>query len=70
MSELFALLKFGAEGWGDEIATGAWLTVRLALATLPFGLVFGLVVALAKNSSERSLVAAANMFTTIFRGLP
>ena len=30
----------------------------------------GLLVALAKNSNERSLVLAGNIYTTIFRGLP
>ncbi len=66
----FSLLSFGPHGWGDELLVGAWVTVRLALATLPFGLLLGLVVALAKNSKEPSLVMAGNIYTTIFRGLP
>lgn len=70
MEKLFALLSFGPDGWGDEILYGAWVTVRLALATLPFGLALGLLVALAKNSKEPSLVLAGNIYTTIFRGLP
>ena len=70
MGELFGYLTFGAEGWGDEIATGVWLTVRLALVTLPFGLVVGFFIALAKNAEEPLLRAAANVYTTIFRGLP
>ena len=70
MGELFSLLSYGPDGWGDEIAEGVWLTVRLALATLPLGLFIGLLVALAKNSDEPILRAAANVYTTIFRGLP
>ena len=70
MGDLFGLLAYGPDGWGDEILTGAWLTIRLALATVPFGLVLGFAVALAKNSGEPSLVLAGNIFTTIFRGLP
>jgi polar amino acid transport system permease protein len=70
MTELFSLLSWGSTGWGDELAAGTWLTVRLALATLPFGLAIGLIVALAKVSGERSLETAANVYTTIFRGLP
>ena len=35
--ELFSLLAWGPEGWADELAAGAWLTVRLALATLLVG---------------------------------
>jgi len=68
--EVLSQLAWGPDGWADELATGTWLTVRLALATLPFGLVIGLLVALAKASGERSLETAANVYTTIFRGLP
>jgi len=66
----FALLGFGPDGWGDELAAGAWLTIRLALATLPFGLAVGLLAALARNSKRRWLRVAGNIFTTLFRGLP
>ncbi|MBP0439729.1 ABC transporter permease [Tianweitania sediminis] len=64
------LLSFGPEGWGDEIASGVLITVSLALATLPFGLVLGFLVALAKQSEEPSMRLAGNIYTTIFRGLP
>ena len=70
MADLLGLLSFGPSGWGDEILTGVWLTVRLALVTLPFGLVIGFLVALAKDSGEPSLMIAGDIFTTIFRGLP
>lgn len=70
MSDLFGLLAYGPEGWGDEILAGAWLTVRLAVATVPFGLVLGFLIALAKDSGEPTLELAGNIFTTIFRGLP
>ena len=70
MWESLGLLSFGANGWGDELLQGLKITVLLALCTLPFGLALGLLVALAKNSNERSLVLAANVYTTIFRGLP
>ena len=65
-----SLLSIGPHGWGDELLAGAWVTIRLSVATLPFGLVLGLAVALAKNSKEPSLILAGNIFTTIFRGLP
>jgi len=70
MSEWLGLLSFGDTGWGDELAEGTWLTIRLAIATLPVGLVIGFLIALAKNSTEPSLRAAANIYTTIFRGVP
>ena len=67
---MLELLSFGTEGWGDELASGVLITVTLALATLPGGLVAGFFLAIAKQSSERSLRLAANVYTTIFRGLP
>ncbi len=70
MDQLFQLLSFGPGGWGDEIARGTFVTVTLGLATLPLGLAFGFFIALAKNSPEPTLRLAANIYTTIFRGLP
>lgn len=70
MEGMLTLLSFGPEGWGDELAYGLLVTVALALATLPLGLAAGFLVALAKQSSEPSLRLAANIYTTIFRGLP
>jgi len=67
---VLSLLSWGAEGWLDEIARGVGVTVSLALVTLPFGLLLGFVIALAKQSSEPSLRTAGNIYTTIFRGLP
>jgi polar amino acid transport system permease protein len=67
---MLELLSFGPAGWGDEIARGTLVTVALALATLPLGLAAGFAVALGKQSDEASLRAAANVYTTIFRGLP
>lgn len=64
------LLSYGDTGWGDELLSGLFVTVSLALATLPFGLGIGFAVALAKRSAEPTLQRAANIYTTIFRGLP
>lgn len=70
MDASLILLGFGDQGWGDEIAGGVIITVSLALATLPLGLFIGFMVALAKQSQEYSLRLAADIYTTIFRGLP
>jgi len=70
MEGSIALLGFGEGGWGPSIASGVLVTVSLALATLPVGLAIGFFVALGKQSPERSVKLAANMYTTIFRGLP
>ncbi len=70
MDNVATLLSFGPEGWGDEIAYGTFITVSLALATLPLGLLMGFFLALARQSKERSLQISANIYITIFRGLP
>ncbi len=70
MQETLTLLSFGPDGWGDQIASGVLITISLAVCTLPFGLVLGFFLALAKQSNERSIRMAAEIYTTIFRGLP
>ena len=70
MQSVWTLLSWGPEGWLDEIAYGVFITVSLALATLPLGLLIGFLIAVAKQSQERSLKLAADIYTTIFRGLP
>ncbi|NDW07446.1 ABC transporter permease [Jiella pacifica] len=70
MNESLTLLGFGSTGWGDELATGVVVTVTLSLATLPIGLCLGFFLSLAKQSDDRLLKLSADIFTTIFRGLP
>lgn len=70
MTEYLTLLSYGPNGWGDEILSGVFITVSLALATLPFGLLLGFFLALGIQSKEPTIQASAKVFTTIFRGLP
>lgn len=70
MQSAWTLLSWGPEGWLDDIAYGVFVTVSLALATLPIGLAIGFFVSIAKQSDEPSLRLAGNIYTTIFRGLP
>ena len=70
MQNAWTLLSWGPHGWLDDIGYGVFVTVALALATLPVGLAIGFLVALAKRSPEPSLRIAGNVYTTIFRGLP
>jgi polar amino acid transport system permease protein len=70
MLDKFALLGFGDGGWGPALLQGAFITISIALATLPFGLLLGLVVALGKRSGNIVLRALATVYTTVFRGVP
>jgi len=67
---IWTLLSWGPDGWSDDIASGVLVTIALALATLPFGLVIGFFVAFAKQHEEPALRLAGNIYTTVFRGLP
>lgn len=70
MTEYLNLLSLEPGGWGAALLSGAVLTLQLALATLPFGLLLGLGLALAMNSDRAVASRAATVFVTIFRGLP
>ena len=70
MQSAWTLLSWGPEGWLDDIFNGVLVTVSLALATFPVGLLIGFFIAIAKQSSEPTMRVAGNIYTTIFRGLP
>lgn len=70
MDYYLKLLSFGPDGWGDELLAGAWITISIALATVPFGLALGLAIALAKRSRYALLRAFSTLYTTVFRGVP
>ena len=70
MADWVALLSFGPDGWGLALLQGAWITLSVAVVTLPFGLALGLAVALAFRSSSPFWRTAATLYTTVFRGLP
>lgn len=70
MENAFTLLSFGPEGWGLALLQGAWVTISIALATLPFGLALGLAVALGKRSRNPLLRMVSTLYTTVFRSVP
>ena len=70
MQSAWTLLSWGPEGWLDDIFNGVLVTVSLALATFPVGLIIGFFIAIAKQSDEPTMRVAGNIYTTIFRGLP
>jgi len=64
------VLSFGDQGFGDELLQGAWLTIQLAVVSLLFGLVMGLLTAAAKLSRNRAMRFVARTYTTVIRGIP
>jgi polar amino acid transport system permease protein len=67
---MFELFSYGPLGWGDEILAGLWVTLRLAVTTLPVGLLIGFAVAGLSLSHNRGLRALGVGYTTLMRGLP
>ncbi|SFB81476.1 amino acid ABC transporter membrane protein 1, PAAT family (TC 3.A.1.3.-) [Marinospirillum celere] len=57
-------------GFGHLLLAGTWVTLKLAFVSLFFGLVLGLLGALAKRSSLAPLRWLATTYTTLMRGLP
>lgn len=67
---LLALLRLGPDGWGDELLAGLRVTLLLAFATAPIGLVGGFLLALARRSERSAPRLFATTFATVFKGLP
>ena len=63
-------LSFSDVGWGDELLSGLGVTLSLAAATLPVGLLLGLLVAAVTIFGRPIPRAMAVTFTTTIRGLP
>jgi len=61
---------FELHGYGSLLVDGAWLTIKVALASIALGLVFGLIGATAKLSKFVILRGAATAYTAVVRGLP
>jgi len=58
------------QGFGHLLLSGTWMTVQLAITSLVFGLMLGLMGAAAKLSKSRVARGIATGYTTIVRGIP
>lgn len=58
------------QGFGHLLLSGAWVTLKLALTSLFFGLLLGLIGAAAKLSSFRLARLLGTLYTTLIRGIP
>ncbi|MCZ4354243.1 ABC transporter permease [Roseovarius aestuarii] len=61
---------FDLEGFGHLLFQGTLMTIRLALVSLVFGLMFGLIGAAMKLSRFRFLRIIAGVYTALIRGIP
>lgn len=67
---MIELFSFSEGGWGGQLALGTAMTLAVAAASFFIGVVFGTLGAAAKLSGQRVIVSAANVYTTIVRGVP
>jgi octopine/nopaline transport system permease protein len=64
------ILSFGPDGWGQMLATGALMTILIALAGFAIGGIIGTFGAWAKISGGPVLRVMAETYTTVLRGIP
>lgn len=64
------LLSFGPNGWGWQILTGTGMTVAVAVSAFALGVLLGSGGAAAKLSESMVLRGAAEVYTTVVRGVP
>ncbi|CUX06697.1 Nopaline transport system permease protein nocQ [Agrobacterium fabacearum S56] len=58
------------QGFGPQIILGAITTLKVAFASLLFGIIAGMCGAMAKRSQIDSIRWAARVYTTVIRGVP
>lgn len=63
-------MNIAFDGFFQQLAIGASVTLQLALCALILGLIFGLIGALAENSRISIIRAIATVFISGVRGLP
>lgn len=65
-----SLMGFGPDGWGPAMLVATLMTVAVAAAGYAFGLGIGSLAAAAKLSRSKALRRLAEVYTTVFRGVP
>ncbi len=65
-----AILSWGDNGWGDEFFYATLITISVATCSFLFGIILAISAAAMKLSRYRSLRLAANIYTTVVRGIP
>ncbi|WP_304641548.1 ABC transporter permease [Pseudomonas sp.] len=61
---------FDLHGFGPALLEGTWMTIRLSLASVALGLLFGLLGASAKISQHIWLRGIGGFYTSVVRGIP
>jgi histidine transport system permease protein len=70
LSNALELAGFSLKGFGPLLLNGAWMTVKLSVASLLLSVLLGLAGASAKLSGKQWLRVPAQLYTTLIRGVP
>ena len=70
LSDYFALVGFGPEGWGPALLTATAMTVAVSICGFFTGAGLGALVAWAKLSRSLLLRSLGDAYTTVLRGVP
>ncbi len=64
------LLAFGDTGWGDELFRATLMTIAVSITAMLIGFGFAAIFTPLKLSKIKILNLAANIYTTVIRGVP
>jgi len=64
------LLRWGDDGWSDEMVWGAVMTLQVAVLAFIIGTVIGTLGAMIKLSKYRPVRILGDIYTTVIRGVP
>ncbi|AHK46237.1 putative ArtQ, ABC-type arginine transport system, permease component ArtQ [Ensifer adhaerens OV14] len=67
---ILELISFGPGGWGNILLAGAMMTILIALSGYATGAVIGVLGAWAKVKGGPGTRLAADVYTTVLRGIP
>jgi octopine/nopaline transport system permease protein len=70
MTDYVELMGFGPKGWGLLMAQATLMTILVSATAFALGSVLGALVAWARIEGDRYLRLAADVYTTVLRGIP
>ncbi|MFA3919361.1 ABC transporter permease [Ruegeria hyattellae] len=68
--DVFSLLAYGDNGWGDELLHGLGITLALSIATFPVAILLSFLIHWAKVSPYKALRIFGRSYATVFKSLP
>ena len=70
MIDYVELMGFGPRGWGLLLLQATLMTIAVSCAAFALGSVLGALIAWARIEGNRPLRLAADVYTTVLRGIP